>query len=248
MALQCSKVWGKINPQKRKDIVLIPYFPDYKPRLFFKNFRVAAYVQTFPKNHALHTARCGVPRSAFNHDQLTRSAPQSLTVSAAVWPPLSRPPSLCLSLPVYAWCFIPMAVNCTAVRGGRLLHAPAERGKNPAWCPVLSVVSDIAIFVLKRDVKLQLTNSRAQRGLMCHAGHWPTHVTQLTHFVEHTPDVLAWHQITASPQTFVHAIKPACRVFWTCRLHLDAILPIFGSHVCIRGRSYVHGNNRRGCD
>jgi len=25
-------------------------------------------------------------------------------------------------------------------------------------------------------------------------------------------------------------------------------LPIFSSHVCIRGRSYVQGNNRRGCD
>jgi len=33
--------------------------------------------------------------------------------------------------------------------------------------------------------------------------------------VGHTPGVLAWHQITASPQTFAHAIKSACRVFWT---------------------------------
>ena len=58
----------------------------------------AAYVQTFPKNHALHTACCGVPRSALDHNQLTLSTPQSLTVSAAVWPPLPRPPSLSLCL------------------------------------------------------------------------------------------------------------------------------------------------------
>jgi len=48
----------------------------------------ATYVRTFPKNHALYTARYGMPGSALDHDQLTRSTPQSLTdsltVSAAV--------------------------------------------------------------------------------------------------------------------------------------------------------------------
>jgi len=58
----------------------------------------AAYVRTFPKNHALHTARYGVPRSALDHDQLTHSTSLSLTVSAAVWQPLPRPPCLSLSL------------------------------------------------------------------------------------------------------------------------------------------------------
>jgi len=79
--------------------------------------------------------------------------PQSLTVSAAVWPPLPHPPCLSLSLSVYAWCLIPIAVNCTAVCGGRLLHAPVERGKTPAWSPVLGTQlwppggsSDIAII------------------------------------------------------------------------------------------------------
>ena len=48
----------------------------------------ATYVRTFLKNHAQHTARYGVPRLALDHDQLTHSASQSLTVSAAVWPPL----------------------------------------------------------------------------------------------------------------------------------------------------------------
>jgi len=54
----------------------VPYFPDYKPRLFFKNFRVAAYIPVrlmcgrFQKNHALYTARYGVPGSALDHDQL----------------------------------------------------------------------------------------------------------------------------------------------------------------------------------
>jgi len=115
-----------------------PYFPAYKPRLFFRKFHGsglysgAAYVRTFPKYHTLHTARCGMPRSALDHDQLTHSTPQSLTVSAAVWPPLPRPPCLSLSLSVYAWCLIPVAVNCTAVCGVCLLHTPAEHGKTPA--------------------------------------------------------------------------------------------------------------------
>ena len=45
----------------------------------------------------------------------------------------TRPLSLSLSLSVCV-CVVShsMAVNCTAVHGGRLLHAPAERGKTPA--------------------------------------------------------------------------------------------------------------------
>jgi len=80
----------------------LPYFPDYKPRLFFQKFQGsglysgATYVWTFRKNHALHTARYGMPRSAIDHDQLTHSTPQSLTVSAAVATP--PPPAVSLSL------------------------------------------------------------------------------------------------------------------------------------------------------
>jgi len=51
----------------------------------------------FQKNHALHTACYSMPWSALDHDQLTHSTPQSLTVSAAVWPPL---PAVSLSLTV----------------------------------------------------------------------------------------------------------------------------------------------------
>jgi len=110
----------------------LPYFPVYKPWPFFKNFRVAAYIAVrlmcgrFQKSHALHTACYGVPWSALDHDQFTHSTPQALTVSAAMWPPLPTV-SLSLSLSVYAWCLIPMAVNCTAVHGGRLLqHGEVE--------------------------------------------------------------------------------------------------------------------------
>ena len=59
----------------------VPYFPDYKPRLFKKNFRVAAYIPVrlmcgrFQKNtHYTLTARYGVPRSALDHDQRTHSS------------------------------------------------------------------------------------------------------------------------------------------------------------------------------
>jgi len=93
-------------------------------------------VWTFPKNHALHTARYGVPQSALNHDQLTHSTPQSLTVSAAVWPPLPHLPCLSLSVCV---CLVShsVSVNCTAVISDRVLHAPAEHGKSPACRPLL---------------------------------------------------------------------------------------------------------------
>jgi len=66
-------------------------------------------VRTFPKNQAQHTARYGVPQSALDHDQLTHSTPQSLTVSATVWPPLPGPPSLSLSLSLS----VNAAVYCT---------------------------------------------------------------------------------------------------------------------------------------
>jgi len=46
----------------------------------------------------LWRARYGVPRSALDHDQLTHSTPQSLIVSAAVWPPLPR--LRCLSVSI----------------------------------------------------------------------------------------------------------------------------------------------------
>jgi len=105
----------------------------------------------FPKNHALHTARYGMPRSALDHDQHTHSTLQSLTVSAAVWPPLPAHRvslSLSLSLSVYAWCLIPTAVNCTAVPGGRLLHTPAERGKTPTCRLVLARSSGPQVAVV----------------------------------------------------------------------------------------------------
>jgi len=63
----------------------------------------------------------------------------------------------------------------------------------------------------------------------------------LTHFVGHTPDVLAWHQITASPQTFAHTIKPACSVFWTtsiasCRSFTDLLITCMHPRTFVRAR------------
>jgi len=52
----------------------------------------------------LGRARYGVPGSALDHDQLIYSTPQSLIVSAAVWPPLPRPPCLSLSLSLSVYC------------------------------------------------------------------------------------------------------------------------------------------------
>jgi len=92
--------------------------------------------------YALHATAC------LDQHLITISSPtvlQSLIVSAAVWPPLPRPPSLSLSLSLSV----------------RLLHAPAERGKTPAWSPVLSKQSSgpqVAVVISR------------QQGLMRHAG------------------------------------------------------------------------------
>ena len=47
-------------------------------------------------HYTLHATACLYQH--LDHDQLTHSTPQSLTVSAAVWPPLPRPPCLSVSL------------------------------------------------------------------------------------------------------------------------------------------------------
>ena len=122
----------------------IPYFPVYKPWLFFKNFTVTAYIAVqlmcgcFQKttHYTLHAAAC------LDQHLITISSPTVLRshcsrVATPPPPTMSLSLSLSLSLSVYAWCLIPMAVNCIAVRGDRLLHAPAERGKTPAWSPML---------------------------------------------------------------------------------------------------------------
>jgi len=64
----------------------IPYFPVYKPRLFFKNFRVAAYIPVrfmcgrYQKttHYTLHATAC------LDQHLITINSPDSLTVCAAV--------------------------------------------------------------------------------------------------------------------------------------------------------------------
>jgi len=151
---------------------------------------------------------------------ITISSPtvlQSVIVSAAVWPPLPRPPSLSLSV--------------------RLLHAPAERGKTPAWSPVLSTQisgPQVAVVIARR------------RGLMRHAGLWPTHSwpTSWGTLPMSWLGIKLLHHRRLSPML----LSPRVEFSGPCRSHLAALLPIFSSRICIRGRSYVQGNNRRVCN
>jgi len=165
----------------------------------------------------------------------SRSAhPQYSTItdylcSRVATPP--RPPCLSLSL---CLC-MNRTVNCTAVRGGRLLNAPAERGKTPAWSPVLGSAhsSGPQVAVVSWSARLN-----ASRQTLTRTRHT---MTQLTHFVGHTPDVLAWHRMTASPQTFAYAIKPACRVFWTtsiasCRSFANLLITCMHPRTFLRAR------------
>ena len=148
--------------------------------------------------YALHATAC------LDQHLITISSPtvlQSLIVSAAVWPPLPRPPCLSLSLSLSVYCTHRQSV-------GKL---PPEV---PCWAR--SSVPQVAVVISR------------QRGLMRHA-------------MGHTPDVLAWHQITASPQTFAHAIKPTCRVFWTttiasCRYFADLLITCMHPRTFLRAR------------
>jgi len=130
----------------------------------------AACVRTFPKNHALHTARCSVPRSALDHDQLTHSTSQSLTVSAAVWPPLPRLPCLSLSLCLcmrgvsFQWQSTALqyvaAVYCTHWQSvGKL---PPEV---PCWAR--SSGPQVAV-VISRSVRLNASHVDRVLPLFCH--------------------------------------------------------------------------------
>jgi len=110
----------------------VPYFPDYKPRLFFKNFRVAAYITVrlmcghFQKttHYTLHATAC------LDQHLITISSPTVLHNHWLFLQPCSHPsPTGRVSLSL-----------CLCMRGrGCLLHAPAEHGKTPARCPVLSM-------------------------------------------------------------------------------------------------------------
>ena len=184
----------RCNSFQVSECVWVPYFPDYKPRLFFKNFRLAAYIPVrlmcgrFQKttHYTLHATTC--------LDQhliaiISPTVVQCSTITDCLCSRVATPPppavSLSLSLSL-----------CLCMRGrGRLLHYCTHRqsvGKRPPDVPCWARSS----------------------GPQTHAGLWHTHVTQLTHFVGHTAHSRCLDG-TASPQTFAHAIKPACSVFWT---------------------------------
>jgi len=205
----------------------LPYFPDYKPRLFFKNFRVAAYIPVrlmcgrFQKPRTIH---CTLRRAWIS--TWSRSAhPQYSTItdwftdclcSRVATPP---PPAMSLSLSL-----------CLCMRGrGRLLHAPAERGKTPA------------AHRMSRAEHAALAPWRTP-DFDPHTSHnWPTSWGTLR---------MSWlgikllHHRRLSP-----TLLSPCLVFSGPRQsRLAALLPIFSSRVCIQGRTYMQGNNRRGSD
>jgi len=118
------------------------------------------------------TARCGMPRSAFDHDQLTHSTLQSLTVSAAMWPPLpARHLSLCLS--VYAWCLIPIAVNCTAVYVTAVYCTHRQSvGKLPPEVPCWAHSSGPQVaVVISRSARLNASRVDRVLPLFCQPSH-----------------------------------------------------------------------------
>jgi len=151
----------------------LPYFLDYKPRLFFKNFRVAAYIVVrlvcgrFQKttHYTLHATAC-LDQHLITHDQLTHSAS---TITDCLCSRVATPPPPAVSLSLCP-CMRPSTARTgRAWENSHLTSRAQHAALAPRW------------QYWYHD----------QQSLMCHAALWATHVTQLT--VGHTPDVLAWH-------------------------------------------------------
>ena len=104
-----------------------------------------------------HLSTCGMSHPAFT------AQPQSIT---AFWPVLIFRPAEGRRLSWPGWlgeilrwftCLKMVTYPSTSRSGQELNSCPLSR-KSSALTTRLSIVSDIAIFVLKRDVKLQPTN------------------------------------------------------------------------------------------
>ena len=141
--------------------------------------------------------------------------------------------------------YSPTVVQCSTITDCLCSHPSPARRVSLSLFLSLCVCVDEAVYCTHRQSvgkrPPDVPGWARSSGPQTHAGLWPTHVTQLTHFVGHTPDVLAWHQITASPQTFAHAIKPACSVFWTtliasCRSFADLLIMCMHPRTFLRAR------------
>jgi len=106
------------RPTQQPIVFQLPYFPDYKPRLFFENFRVAAYIAVqlmcgrFQKttHYTLHATAC-LDQHLITINSSTVVQCSTITdclCSRVATPPppavsLSLSLSLSLCLSVYAW-------------------------------------------------------------------------------------------------------------------------------------------------
>ena len=178
-------------------------------------------MRTFPKKHALYTARYGVPRSALVHDQLTRSTPQSVTVSdwfidclcsRVATPP---PPAVSLSLSLSVCVCVDAAVYCT--------HRQSV-GKRPPVVPCWALSTQL----WPPDARRTLTHTRHT----------------IAHLMGHTP--MSWlgikllHHRRLSPTLLS---KPACSVFWTtsiasCRSFADLLITCMHPRTFLRARKW----------
>ena len=177
--------------QKLEAVIGILYYRIFRTisRNFFKNSGVAAYIAVrLMCGRFQETTHYTLHATACLYQHLiTINSPtvlQSITDSLSSQPCGHTFPACCFSLSL-------SFSDCVSVDAAVYCTHRQSVGKRPP------------------DIPCWARSSAPQM----HAGLWPIHVTQLTHFVGHT--VLAWHQITASPQTFAHTIKPACSVFWT---------------------------------
>ena len=165
------------------------------------------------------TTHYGVSRSALDHDQLTHSS----TVLHNHW--LSLQP-------------------CSH-------RSPARRVSRSLSLSVCVCVDAAVYCTHRQSVGKRRLMSRAEHAALAprrtpdfdpHTSHnWPTSWGTLP---------MSWlgikllHHRRLSPTL----LSPRVVFSGSCRSRLAALLPIFSSRVCIRGRSYVQGNNRRGCD
>jgi len=123
---------------------LLPYFPDYKLRLFFKNFRVAAYIPVrlmcgrFQKttHYTLHATAC------LDQHLITINSPtvvQCSTITDCLCSRVATPPPPAVSLSVYAWTRPSTARTGRVWENARLMsraeHAAVAPRRTPDFDP-----------------------------------------------------------------------------------------------------------------
>ena len=211
-------------------LIYLPYFPDYKPRLFFKKFLYsgATYVRTFPKttHYTLHAT------AFLDQHLITISSPTVLHNHLLSLQPCGHPShARRVSLSVYAWCLIQWQSTALQYMAAVYCTHRQSVGKLPPDVPCWAHSSGPQVaLVISRSARLN-----ASCRILTHTRHTidPLHGAH-----SRCLGLSSNYCITAD---FRPPIKPACRVFWTtsissCRSFSDLLMMCMHPRTFLRAR------------